>query len=77
LAREGVCGEIYQFFIRRRRRRRREWLTRDVGIPHLIGIIPCAPGDTWCHRGTFGWLWRGCRQFSETVERKYKNFVYH
>jgi hypothetical protein len=46
LAREGVCGKIYQFFIgRRRRRRRREWLTGDVGIPHLTWVVPC---DPWC-----------------------------
>jgi hypothetical protein len=33
LAREGVCGEIYRFFIGRRRRRRREWLTGMWGFP--------------------------------------------
>jgi hypothetical protein len=71
LAREGVCGEIHQFFTGGGRRRR-GWLTGDMGIPHLIGVIPCAPGGTWCHRSAFGWPRRGCRQFSETVEKSKK-----
>jgi hypothetical protein len=41
-----------------------------VGIPHLIWVIPCAPGGTWCHCGAFGWPWRGCRRFSEKVKKE-------